>query len=120
MRAISQALSKLRVKSALNPILWLCGIVMGPGIVVALTYKGGPPTWLLIVMFSPVAAAVLGFFYLLIADPGKLQSEDWQLRNQSLTMIGEKGYPRPISESSLIELVVNPDDGRPRIDEKRD
>ena len=115
MQAISQALSKLRVKSALNPVLWLCGIVLPLSMWLASTYGEGPPLWLLIMMFAPVGTAVVGFLFLLVVDREKLQSEDYQLRNRSLTMIAEKGYPI-ISESSLVELVVNPDDRQRQIE----
>ena len=115
MRAISQALSKLRVKSALNPALWLCGLVWPPGVWLVSTYKDGPPLWLLIVMSAPVLTAIAGFLVLLIFDRDKLQSEDYQLRNRSLTMIDEKGYLIPLSESSLVDLVVNPDEGIKRL-----
>ncbi|MBA3732305.1 MAG: hypothetical protein H0W93_08180 [Gammaproteobacteria bacterium] len=40
-----------------------------------------------------VAVAIAGFFYLLIFDRKKLQSEDYQLRTQALELLREKNTP---------------------------
>ena len=93
---LSQTVGKLRVKSALNPILWLCGIVVVP-----------------VLIFLPVSVAVLGFLVLLVFDRDKLQSEDFQIRKQSLELIQEKGDPVPINATS-IDAIANP--GRPQLD----
>jgi hypothetical protein len=66
---LSQTVGKLRVKSALNPILWLCGIVVVPGIWMASRQQSGVPTWLIVLIFLPVSVAVLGF---LVFDRDKL------------------------------------------------
>lgn len=68
---------KLRVRSALNPILWLCGIVSVPAMgAAALTNPA--PGWLILLASAPVCAAILGFLFLLVVDRDKLQSEDYQ------------------------------------------
>ena len=110
---LSQTVGKLRVKSALNPILWLCGIVVVPGIWMASRQQSGVPTWLIVLIFLPVSVAVLGFLVLLVFDRDKLQSEDFQIRKQSLELIQEKGDPVPINATS-IDAIANP--GRPQLD----
>ncbi len=72
---------KLSVKSALNPILWLCAIITIPGLLV-LTFVNETPTWLTILIISPVPAAIFGFLFLLFFDRDKLQSEHYQLQKQ--------------------------------------
>ena len=98
---------RLRVKSALNPILWLCGIITIPCISV-MTYLGTPvQTWLIILAFIPVACAAFGFIFLLVFDRDKLQSEDYQIRKRSLELIQQKGDALPLSSTS-IEAIANP------------
>ncbi len=112
---LSQSFGKLRIKSALNPILWLCGIVVIPSIWMASRQEGGLPVWLIVLIFLPVSVAVLGFLVLLFFDRDKLQSEDYQIRKQSLELIQEKGDPVPVRATS-IDAITNP--GRPRLDNK--
>jgi len=50
---------------------------------------------------------VLGFFFLLLFDRDKLQSEDYQLRKRSLELIEEKGSTSPVIATS-IAVIANP------------
>lgn len=109
---IMDAGARLRVRSALNPILWLSAIVSIPAMVVASRYPGPAPTWLVVLAFLPVSAAVLGFLVLLAFDRDKLQSEDYQLRKRSLDLIQQKGDPFPVAPASL-HAITNPE--RPRL-----
>ena len=60
----------------------------------------------------PVAAAVLAFLYFMLADPGRLQSEDYQIRARLLdTIIQEKG--NLLEDGRLAEQVLNPQSTRP-------
>ena len=54
---------------------------------------------------------------LLAFDRDKLQSEDYQIRKQSLELIQEKGDPVPVRATS-IDAITNP--GRPKLDDKDD
>jgi hypothetical protein len=101
---------KLTVRSALNPILWLCGIITIPSLV-CYSFLPNPPSWLIWLAFSPVVAAIVGFMYLLLADPDKLQSENFQLRKMELEMIEEKGSPPILLPESVDgEVISNPED----------
>jgi len=107
-----QAGERLRVRSALNPALWLCAIVTIPAIAASTFGARAVPTWLIVLAYAPVACAVLGFAFLLLFDRDKLQSEDYQLRKQSLDLIQQKGDAFPITPTSL-DAIANPD--RPRL-----
>jgi len=98
---------KLRVRSALNPALWLCGIVFTPCLIAATQFENGPPTWLIVLIYIPVALAALGFLFLLIFDRDKLQSEDYQIRKKSLEMIYQKGHSSTAIGS--VEAIENPE-----------
>lgn len=108
---------KLTVKSALNPILWLCAIVSIPGLI-AIEFLDPTPIWLIILVCGPVVTAMLGFLFLLIFDRDKLQSEEYQIRKQTLEYMQQKGQslPVPISDS---ELITPPEFGQFLEGEKR-
>ena len=104
---IVEAGGKLRVRSALNPILWLCAIVSMP-CAMALAFSERQSYWLVVLALFPVATALFGFVFLLFVDRDKLQSEDYQIRKQSLELIEEKGDLGPTVIES-IELIANPE-----------
>jgi len=105
-RAI-EAGGRLRVKSALNPILWLCGLITVP-CVGSMSYLAPPaPVWLVVLAFIPVSCAAIGFLFLLILDRDKLQSEDYQIRKKSLELIQQKGDALPTISAS-IQAITNP------------
>lgn len=106
IRKISTAGGRLRVRSALNPMLWLCAIVTVPCTIITIQ-TDDPPVWLGWIAAAPVVTAIIGFLYLLVFDRDKLQSEDYQIRKQSLELIQEKGEAFPVNPAS-IEKISNP------------
>lgn len=98
---------RLRVRSALNPILWLCALVTIPVICIITRYTFAP-NWLIAIAVAPVGCAIFGYLFLLIFDRDKLQSEDYQIRKQTLELIQEKGDKFPILGTS-IQAIANPD-----------
>lgn len=98
---------RLRVKSALNPVLWLCGIITIPGFAYVAGAKTEPPMLIQFVIGLPVVVAAIGFLYLLIFDRDKLQSEDYQIRKRSLELVQEKGDRFPVM-ARTIEAITNP------------
>jgi len=103
------AASSLRVKSALNPMLWLCAIVSLPCFVLAYFLHGTEPlaSTLVYIGAAPIAATIVGFFYFMIMAPEKLQSEEYQIRHEALEVIRQKGSSVEIAPSSL-EAIANP------------
>jgi len=100
---------KLSVKSALNPILWLCAIITIPSLI-AVPFIDETPIWLIILIIAPVLTSVVGFLFLLLFDRDKLQSEEYQLKKRSLELIQNKGQDKPmIVEAKEIEAIVNPE-----------
>ena len=102
-----EAGGRLRVKSALNPILWLCAIVTAPGLCYLIFTEKEIPLLIQIFIFSPVFSAIFGFAFLLILDRDKLQSEDYQIRKRTLELVQEKGDSFPAIARTL-EVVTNP------------
>jgi hypothetical protein len=102
-----EAGGRLTVRSALNPVLWLCAIVSVPCAVI-MALMSSPPFILTFLAGAPVAAAVFGFFFLLVFDRDKLQSEDYQLRKSYLEMIEQKGDVEA-TDATAVEVVAATD-----------
>ena len=98
---------KLRVRSALNPILWLCFVISMPGVLLLAVVESFP-SWAVVVISLPILVACTGYIILLLKDPDKLQSEEYQISKQRLELALEKGASAP--ELLLSEkLLPNPD-----------
>ncbi len=102
-----EAGGRLTVRSALNPILWLSGIITIPTLVAG-TFYPNLSSWIVAVGCSPVIMAIFGFLFLLIFDRDKLQSEDYQLKKRSLEFAQQKGESLP-QEIDNIPAIENPD-----------
>lgn len=106
---VIEAGGKLSVKSALNPMLWMCAIVSIPSLLISLV-KDKTPDWLIFLIIGPVVVTLLGFLYLLFFDRDKLQSEEYQLKKRSLELVQQKGDDQPTlidTESTDVNLVEN-------------
>ena len=103
------ATRRLRVRSALNPILWLCAIASPVCFAAAYAFKDIPAlcTSLALVGCLPVLVACAGFVGLAIYRPEKLQSEEYQLRHESLQLIQQKAGHLPMVPTSLV-AIANP------------
>jgi hypothetical protein len=103
------AAEKLHVRSALNPVLWLCAISTPICLVFAHIFRDIPDVrnWLLFGGLAPIAIACIGFIGFAIFKPEKLQSEEYQIRHESLQLIQEKSGQIAIATTSL-EAIVNP------------
>jgi hypothetical protein len=107
-RRSQSAAGRLRVRSALNPILWLCAIVSMPCFGAA-PFLGGSILQSVVIVIGavPVATACAGFVYFLRFAPEKLQSEEYQIRHEAIELIRQKGTSISISPAS-IEAIANP------------
>lgn len=101
------SIERVSVKNALNPVLWICGLVSVPAIV-ALGFSPNPSWVLGALALVPVAVALFSFLFFMFTAPDRLQSESFQLRKQALELIEEKGS-LAIIEASSIEVISNPD-----------
>lgn len=112
----TEAGGRLRVRSALNPILWLCAIIGIPSIV-SLSWAPQQTPIVGYLLICVVATAVLGFLFLLVFDRDKLQSEEFQLRKQTLEMMESKGDKSALP-ISVVDVIANPDYPRSLDDKK--
>ena len=103
------AATRLHVRSALNPLLWLTGIATPLCLSGAFVFKEMSPVFEILVFIGllPIAVTCLGFCYFALFKPEKLQSEDYQIRHESLQLIQQKSGNIEIPVASL-EQIVNP------------
>jgi hypothetical protein len=106
-QSAQEAVMKLRVRSALNPCLWLCGIVTLPSLAGAVYTTGAIQIILALIAGAPVLIFGVGFLFFMTKDPDKLQSEEYQIQKMALELIEEKGGRIPISPTSIV-AITNP------------
>ena len=101
------SIERVSVKNALNPVLWVCGLISVPA---AITLGFAPSSsWVHVTLaLAPVGVALFSFLFFMFRDPDRLQSESFQLRKQALELIEEKGS-LAIIDASSIEVISNPD-----------
>lgn len=103
------AAEKLYVRSALNPALWLCAISTPTCLFFAYVFRDVPEirAWLLAGGLLPIGIACIGFLGFAIFRPEKLQSEEYQIRHESLQLIQQKSGRLALAPTS-IEAIANP------------
>lgn len=110
---------RLHVRSALNPMLWLCGITSPLLLTFAYWFRDIEQImyWLVAAAILPIGFTCLGFVFFALFKPEKLQSEDYQIRHESLQIIQQKAGRKSFT-ASAIEAIANPD--VPRLTDGRD
>ena len=98
IRSATSRAGVVRVRNVLNPILWLCAVTTPCCFL--LPYILGSDAVLRYALASlgslPVGVGLFSYVYFLLRAPNRLQSEEFVLRQQELTIIERKQAP-PIS-----------------------
>ena len=102
------AIGTLRVRSALNPFLWACPVVGVTCFGAAWALRANQTVELILEIagVSPIGLLAIVGIYLAIYRPDKLQSEEYQLRRQTLELIHEKGGKIRVDPASLQSIVI--------------
>jgi hypothetical protein len=103
-----QALGRLKVRSALNPCLWLCALSFAFGMPAVAMTSGAVQIAFLVLVFVPVVIFSVAYVYFMLVSPDKLRSEEYELKKMALSLIEEKGGAIPMAESS-VEAIANYD-----------
>ena len=85
-------LDVVRVRSVVNPLLWLVGLTM-PFSVLAAVFVDGQLLKLTFLGFAGISivSTLVAYFIFVFRDPDRLQSEEYQLRQRELRMIYRHG-----------------------------
>jgi hypothetical protein len=107
-RMAQLAVGRLTVRSALNPLLWLVAIIAVPCVLTAAIAADPIMKWAVFSLGAVVVLVVLGIGLMFaIRCPDKLQSEDYQLRQQSLQMLqGAAGTE--VIDAEAVVAIANP------------
>jgi len=106
VRASQRGSDRIKVQSALNPLLWLCAIASPICFAAAYFFirVNAPPglSWLLVIVgITPVVITCFAFAGFAIFSPKRLQSEAYQLQHQALKLIEKSGTPLKIAPVSI-------------------
>ena len=102
-RLSQNAAQALRVRSALNPMLWLTAIATPLCFGGAWIFQETP--WVLtvcvIAALMPLTVATAGFVFFALSSPEKLQSEEYQLRHETLEIIQSRRWATAIAPETI-------------------
>jgi hypothetical protein len=103
------ATKRLRVRSALNPMLWLCAISLPICFFAAYAFRDMPALSIVLICLGglPLFVACLVFVGFAIYRPEKLQSEEYQIKHESLQLIQQKAGRLAMAPTSLT-AIANP------------
>jgi len=79
-------------RSVLNPLLWLVAVVAPVSVVAAVATTGALRYLLLALAVVPVVAVLVAYGYFAKTAPGRLQSEEYQLKQHVLENLGDDEY----------------------------
>jgi len=90
-RLIETAISRagvVRVRNALNAMLWLCALCLLSSLIGLYFFRDDPELkYLLAGLLSlPVLATTVCYFWFMFREPNRLQSEEFVLRQQELSV----------------------------------
>lgn len=111
----------VRVRSALNPILWMMAVALPLFLLAAYFFRDDNIVkWVLLTLAaSAFLAPIVSYFIFLFRDPDRLQSEEFVLKQQEMVIASRsrEGLPQPIeAEGRELPNVaeVDPSEGEPQ------
>jgi len=99
---------QIAVKSAVNPSLWACAVISGPLFILADQANNWLSLAYFIVALIPVGAFAFSYLYLLLKNPEYLRSEEYQLRINSMRLLGDKDNPLHADARDIVSVINNP------------
>lgn len=113
LQGAEDAVKRLIVRSALNPLLWLTALVVVVFLPLAIPYSQSDVlrpycAWLIITPICVVGVTLFVGVMFAAFSPDKLQSEDFQIRQKAMVMLQRAGaMPKEIDLTS-IAAIANP------------
>ena len=75
-------IERVKTDNVLNPLLWICGITEIVAVPAAFFSNDGAQIFFCSLAAFPVGAALIAYFIWMFRDPNRLQSEDYQIKQQ--------------------------------------
>jgi hypothetical protein len=113
LKSAQDAVSRVTVKSALNPLLWLTAFATPILLTAAMEFDKSQTLrpFCAILVYSAIAMPLISATVaigLAVFRPEKLQSEDYQLRQKALLIFEKMGQaPQPVDPESIV-AIANP------------
>ncbi|HBV01287.1 MAG TPA: hypothetical protein DEF00_02745 [Candidatus Taylorbacteria bacterium] len=104
----------------MNPSLWACVVISIPLFVLASKTEGWLSIASFIVALVPVGAFAFSYLFLLFKNPEYLRSEEYQLRMNSMRLLGDKDNPLHANAENIVSVINNPRLPPPDAQEKHD
>lgn len=100
----------ISVKSALNPALWLVWAGLFGGLTGLWYFSSNLVLMIFFMALAgvPMLCACVVFLYFAIKQPERLQSEEYQLKAETLRMIKTKGGQFTPRATALLQAIHNP------------
>ena len=92
-RATGTFLERHQLKNAFSPIVYLC-LIASPSCFGAAAFfrDDSALKWFLVIVgVLPILVGAVIYVYFAFTNPGKLQSEGWQIQQETLQMLQKKG-----------------------------
>jgi len=99
---------KISVKSAVNPSLWACVVISLPLFYSIAKVDGWLQVAFFIVAVIPIVAFLISYIYLLFKNPDYLRSEEYQLRAESLKLLGDRDNQLNADADDIVSVINNP------------
>ena len=116
---LQSAVERVKTSGALNPLLWLCGIVLPTAFVLIKFCDGWPQVFFACVSGLVILFVLAAYTYLMIKDRDRLQSEDYQLARHRIALLGDdlnKGVivdSKPVMNQHITQIESGAPNGRP-------
>ena len=105
--ALFRVTGTLKVRSAANPALWFFAVSLA-GYVAILCAGREPPVVLSAAVVVSLIVVVFVIVRFTVADPDRLQSEEFQINQQTLRMIADKGTRQQKADVAKVWLQAKP------------
>ena len=101
----------VRVRNVLAPLLWLLAIAMPACFLAAYFFRDDAVLKYVLIIsgLGTIVSTLVAYFMFMFRDPQRLQSEEFVLRQQELTLFERKGYPPVFENSPIPELQPMPE-----------
>ena len=98
---------QVTVNSAVNPSLWLCVVIPLPLFYLSSRSFGISAVAYFLVGLIPIILFSFSYIYLLFKNPEYLRSEDYQMRMNSIRLLGDRDNPFHTQAEDIV-AVTNP------------
>jgi threonine/homoserine/homoserine lactone efflux protein len=103
-----QLVQQVAVKSAVNPSLWACAVISLPLFILSSKSQSIYFLMYFFIAIIPILAFVVSYIYLLFKNPEYLRSEAYQLRMNSMRLLGDRDNPLNANAKDIVAVINNP------------